>query len=41
MAESQTDFSTKNFSDPHWNSLLDLTGDCLPDLALINQDNKI
>lgn len=29
------------FSDPHWNSFLDLTGDCYSDVVIVNSNKQI
>jgi hypothetical protein len=36
-----TQYETIPFSEPHWNSYLDLTGDCRADVVITNNNNQV
>ncbi len=41
MHPATADYKSLQFMSPHWNTFVDLTGDCLPDLVLLNVNNEI
>jgi len=38
---SSTNYATVPFSNPHWNSYLDITGDCQSDIIITDSNNNI
>ncbi len=34
--ENADQYKNLKFKDRHWNTYIDLTGDCLPDMVLVN-----
>lgn len=39
--QSANSFAATPFADPHWNSYLDLTGDCRSDVVIVDQNKNI
>lgn len=39
--QSANSFAATPFADPHWNSYLDLTGDCRADVVIVDQNKNI
>jgi hypothetical protein len=38
--KNATDYEEIGFKDPHWNTFMDLTGDCQPDLIILNEKTE-
>ena len=36
-----SEYDTLPFADPHWNSYLDVTGDCYGDVVIVNSNNIV
>ncbi len=38
--KNATDYEEIGFKNPHWNTFMDLTGDCQPDLIVLNEKSE-
>lgn len=41
FASSSVVDQSSPFADPHWNSFLDITGDCYGDVVIVNSNMQI